>query len=141
MAAKTKAKMTGDAFEARAAQLLDIAREAFGRASDWTEFSNAVYGAGGPFGRLFPTEEERKAFDQTDEHRQIQEMLEKLQGGDDEEPLAAARPEGQARFVLRLPRSMFEALKAEAEAEGVSINQLCLAKLATKLRSNLFLKC
>ena len=139
MAAKTKARKAADSFGAKAARLLEIAREAFDRASDWTEFSNAVYGAGGPYGQFFPTQAEREAFERTDESRQIEEMLEKLQGGKPDGPLPATPPEGQARFVLRLPRSMFEALRAGAE--GVSINQLCLAKLATKLRQNLFLKC
>ena len=68
-------------------------------------------------------------------------MLEKLQGGNEKDAPVVTTPERQARFVLRLPRSMFEALKAEAETEGVSINQLCLAKLATKLRANLWVKC
>jgi predicted HicB family RNase H-like nuclease len=142
MATKTRAKKTTAAhtIEARAAQILEIARKAFTRSSNWIEFSNALFGIGAPFGRLFPTPAEREAFMQTEEHRQIEEMLEKLQGGEDEPPPAPA-PGKQARFVLRLPRSMFEALKAEAEAEGISINQLCVAKLATTLRSNLFLKC
>jgi len=137
MATKTKKSAGADSLDAKAARLLKIAREAFGRTSDWTEFSNAVYGIGGPFARLFPTRAEREAFEQTDEHRQIEEMLEKLQGGDDDEPLPATPTQRQARFVLRLPRSMFEALKAEAEAEGVSINMLCVAKLGTTLRGSI----
>jgi len=137
VATKTRKPAAADTLEARAARLLKIAREAFGRASDWTEFSNAVYGIGGPFARLFLTPAEREAFGRTDEHRQIEEMLEKLQGGDDDGPLPPTPTERQARFVLRLPRSMFEALKAEAEAEGVSINMLCVAKLGTTLRGSI----
>ena len=137
MMTTARAKKAADTIEARAARLLEIAGEAFGRASDWTEFSNAVYGIGAPFGQLFPTPAEREAFERTEEHRKIQEMLEELQGGDDEGPLPPTPAERQARFVLRLPRSMFEALRAEAEAEGVSINLLCVAKLGTKLREKL----
>jgi hypothetical protein len=137
MAAKTKKPVAANTLEAKASRLLEIARAAFARTSDWTEFSNAVYGIGGPFARLFPTPADRAAFEQTDEYRQIEAMLEKLQGGDDDGPLPPTPAERQARFVLRLPRSMFEALKVEAEAEGVSINMLCVAKLATKLRGSL----
>jgi hypothetical protein len=130
-----------DTLETKAARLLKIARVAFGRTSDWTEFSNAVYGIGGPFAQLFPTRAEREAFERTDECRQIEEMMEKLQGGEDNGPLPPTPTERQARFVLRLPRSMFEALKAEAEAEGVSINMLCVAKLGTTLRGSRIKPC
>jgi hypothetical protein len=128
---------SADSFEARAARLLNIARAAFDRSADWMEFSNAVYGIGAPYGQLFPTREEREAFEKTEQGRQVEEMMSKLQGGNDDDPLPEVPAEGQARFVLRLPRSMFEALRAEAEAEGVSINMLCVAKLGTKLRGNL----
>src|SRR4051794_218540 len=137
MATKTKAKKSADTFERRAARLLEIARVAFNGASDWMQFSNAVYGIGGPFSQLFPAQEEREAFERTDEGRQVEQMMSKLQGGDDDGPLPDVPAEGQARVVLRMPRSMFEALKAEAAAEGVSINMLCVAKLGTKLRGNL----
>jgi predicted HicB family RNase H-like nuclease len=36
---------------------------------------------------------------------------------------------------VRLPRSVHAALLAEAEAEGVSLNQLCLSKLVAQLRA------
>jgi hypothetical protein len=141
MATKTKAKKPAGSFEERAARLLRIAKEAFRGASDWMDYSNAVYGIGAPYGQLFPTQEERQAFENTAEGKEVRRMMEQLQGGDDDEPLPDSPPEKQARFVLRLPRSMFEALRAEAAAEGVSINMLCVAKLGLKLRDGLFLKC
>ena len=36
---------------------------------------------------------------------------------------------------VRLPRSVHAALLAEAQAEGVSLNQLCLSKLVAQLRA------
>jgi predicted HicB family RNase H-like nuclease len=36
---------------------------------------------------------------------------------------------------VRLPRSVHAALLAEAKAEGVSLNQLCVAKLIAQLRA------
>jgi predicted HicB family RNase H-like nuclease len=36
---------------------------------------------------------------------------------------------------VRLPRTVHAALLAEAKAEGVSLNQLCVAKLVTQLRA------
>jgi predicted HicB family RNase H-like nuclease len=134
-------KADAGTIQARAAKALKIAREVFDRSTDWIEFSNALFGIGAPFEQLFPTQAERQAFMHTEAHRHIEEMLEKLQGGRDDEPLPIPGVEKQARFVLRLPHSMFEALKAEAQAEGVSINMLCVAKLGRRLREGLFLKC
>lgn len=132
MAAKTKAKAAAPASIAeKAAEAVVIARAAAAKATTWDELWNAVYGIGAPLGELFPTQAEREAFARTEESRQIDEMLEKLRG----------KTGKQARFVLRLPRSMYDALKAEAEAEGVSVNMLCVAKLGTKLQQNLFIKC
>jgi hypothetical protein len=139
MATKTKAKKAG-AFGERAARFLEIARKAYDGVSDWQDFSNAIYGIGGPFSQLFPTREEREAFRQTPENTEVERMMSSLMG-DDDGPVPDSPPEKQARFVLRLPRSMFEALRAEAAAEGVSINMLCVAKLGLKLRDGLFLKC
>jgi predicted HicB family RNase H-like nuclease len=36
---------------------------------------------------------------------------------------------------VRLPRSVHAPLLAEAKAEGVSLNQLCLSKLVAQLRA------
>jgi predicted HicB family RNase H-like nuclease len=36
---------------------------------------------------------------------------------------------------VRIPKSLHAALLAEAEAEGISLNQLCLTKLAVQLRA------
>ena len=58
-------------------------------------------------------------------------MLECLQAQEENEP--EPPPDAKDRFVLRLPKSMHAALTAEAKAEGVSLNQLCVAKLATRL--------
>ena len=41
------------------------------------------------------------------------------------------------RFVLRLPKSLHAALSAEATREGVSMNQLIVAKLAATLGQTL----
>ena len=58
-------------------------------------------------------------------------LLEWLQADEEGEP--ATPPNAKGRFVLRLPKSLHAALTAEAKAEGVSLNQLCVASLATQL--------
>jgi hypothetical protein len=42
-------------------------------------------------------------------------------------------PKKSGRFVVRLPRSLHAALEREAIAEGVSLNQLVVAKLSVGL--------
>lgn len=129
----TRTKPVAKATAARARDALEFAQRQAAQAKNWVEFHNALFGIGGRLTELFPTQAERVAFGKTDEHRQIMELLEQLQGNDKEEP---APPDASGRFVLRLPRSMHAALMAEAQAEGISLNQLCVAKLATQLRAN-----
>jgi predicted HicB family RNase H-like nuclease len=44
------------------------------------------------------------------------------------------RPEYSGKFNVRVPKSLHAALASEAEAEGVSLNQLVVAKLALHLQ-------
>lgn len=121
----------------KAGEALAFAEAASKTATTWIEFSNALFGVGAKLGELFSTEAEREAFSQTEEYRRIMAILREKLRSDNAEP-----SNGKASaLLLRLPRSMHEGLKAEAEAEGVSVNQLCMAKLATQLRANVFHKC
>jgi hypothetical protein len=124
MATKSKAPTKAD-------EALAFARRKAAEARDWRELHNALYGIGGKLGELFPTQAGRARFAKTEQHREIVALLEQLQGEEGPEPL----PEASGRFVLRLPRSLHAALMEEAKAEGISLNQLCVAKLATQLRA------
>jgi predicted HicB family RNase H-like nuclease len=79
---------------------------------------------------LFSSRAEREAFARTREHAEIMTLLEQFQTRDEED---LEPPDAKGRFVLRLQRSLHVALTAEARSEGVSLNQLCVAKLATRL--------
>jgi predicted HicB family RNase H-like nuclease len=129
---KTANKPTGR-IQARARQLLDFARERAKSAADWVELHNAVFGIAGKATELFPTEAERTAFTKTDECKQIYETFNQLP-----HPPAKRYDEllgtANGAISVRLPRSVHAALLAEAEAEGVSLNQLCLSKLLVQLR-------
>jgi antitoxin HicB len=130
----TKNQPATKATASRAREALEFARRKSSESNNWVEFLNALFGIGGRLTEMFPTQAERIAFGKTDEHRQIMELMERLQGGEEDAP--APLPDASGRFVLRLPRSMHAALMAEAKAEGISLNQLCVAKLATQLRAN-----
>jgi hypothetical protein len=113
----------------KAQELLHFARQMAAKSKSWVEYHNAIFGIGGKLGELFPTQAERVAFGKTPESKEIERLLEEQQGTDDALPVAGGK------LLLRLPKSMHAALLKEAEAEGVSLNQLCVAKLATQLRA------
>jgi predicted HicB family RNase H-like nuclease len=79
--------------------------------------------------RLFPTSADRAAFAKTKESREIDELIDGLP----EPPVNPERREYSGKFNVRLPRSLHAALASEADAEGVSLNQLVVAKLALHL--------
>ena len=95
---------------------------------------NALFGLGGKANELFPTEAERTAFSRTPESKRIFALMDRL-------PYPAVKgfvelaATANGAISVRLPRSVHAALLAEAKAEGVSLNQLCLSKLVAQLRA------
>jgi predicted HicB family RNase H-like nuclease len=123
--------MAKRSIEGRAQELLTLARKlAETSALTWVEANNAVYGPGGPFARLFPTAKDRVAFAKTEESREIDRLIDSLP----EPPVGPQRREYSGKFNVRVPKSLHAALASEAEAEGVSLNQLVVAKLALHLQ-------
>ncbi len=98
--------------------------------ASWMEVSNALFGIDGTAAKAFKTREEREAFVAGPENLAIREVMASLPMPHETVP-AADGPSG--RFLVRLPQSLHAALQAEAEAEGVSLNQLVVAKLAVSL--------
>jgi hypothetical protein len=119
---------------AKARRVLAFAQERAARAADWIELSNALFGLGGKATEVFATDSERTAFCRTEEYKQILALLDTLprpQVKGFVEMVASAN----GAISVRLPRSVHAALLAEAKAEGVSLNQLCVAKLVAQLRA------
>jgi hypothetical protein len=118
---------------ARAREALTFARQLQEEGKNWLEAHNALYGLGGKCGVLFPTREDRTAFAKTPEHEQIAELLSTLP---DPPAQGAVQPleTASGNLHVRLPRSLHAALRAEAEAEDISLNQLIVAKLSIQLR-------
>ncbi len=113
-------------------EALRVAEGLFHHKPDWVMFFRELLGVGGVVSRLFPTSEERAAFEQSSEYADIQRMLGELrsQGAlpadvDDKEPTRV--------ITVRLPKSMHEALRAEAYSRQISMNKLCIAKLVQAL--------
>lgn len=123
------------ALETRANNVLHYALNAGSRTNNWMEIFNAIFSEGGKVDEQFPAESERIAFSKTPQHKKIFKLLSDLrkQHGDaSEEEMAKTNASGA--FNLRLPKALHAALVHEAEEQGVSLNQLCLAKLAVQLR-------
>src|SRR5262249_15424944 len=104
----------------RAQALLDFARGLQDSGLTWVEANNAIYGPGGRFVKLFPTKTDRAAFARTAASRQIDALIDSLPEPD----VRSSREEYSGKFVVRVPKSLHAALAAEAEIEGVSLNQL-----------------
>jgi hypothetical protein len=133
MAEKTKPKVS-KAFAAKARQVLEFAQERAKDAADWLAVHFALFGASGKASELFPTERERAAFLRTAEYKRILALLDSLPRPTAKETLEVISSANGA-ISVRLPRSVHAALLAEAKAEGVSLNQLCVAKLVAQLRA------
>jgi hypothetical protein len=133
MAARKKTKVSG-AVQAKARRILAFAQEKARQVADWVELHNALFGISGKATVMLPTESERTAFSRTPEAKQIFALFDGLPSPpvkDFEETLVTAN----GAISVRLPRSVHAALLAEAKAEGVSLNQLCLSKLVAQLRA------
>ena len=123
--------MSRASIKSRTQQLLDGVRELMRTPGlSWVDANNAVYGPGGSFTRLFPTAKDRAAFSRTKESRQLDRLIDSLP----EPPVGPQRREYSGKFNVRVPKSLHAALASEAEAEGVSLNQLVVAKLRTRLQ-------
>jgi hypothetical protein len=119
--------------QAKARELLAYAREQARQCKNSSQFFNAIYGKGGKANELFATDSERAAFLRTGENKEIRRL--KLMLPDPPvQPGGELMTNGNQGVILRLPKSVFAALLAEAEAEGVSLDQLCLSKLVAQLR-------
>ena len=123
--------MSKRSIESRSQELLARVRElAKTSGLTWVEANNAIYGPGGPFARLFPNVKDRAAFAKTKESRQVDRLIDSLP----EPPSGPQKREYSGKFNVRVPKSLHAALASEAEAEGVSLNQLVVAKLAMHLQ-------
>lgn len=99
--------------------------EAYSRHGDWINFFREILGPDGLVRKMFNSPEELAAFEKSEEHAAIQQMLTKLRerSGDSTED------EPTRVITVRLPKSLHESLKSEAHLHQTSMNQLCISKL------------
>jgi len=115
-------------------RILRTARAEAARAQSWADLSNLLFSPQtGLVSKAFPTQRQRKHFAKTPAYRELRQLVGEVR---QRTGLAAgATPLKSGKFVVRLPRSLHAALEIEAVHEGVSLNQLVVAKLAMQMSS------
>lgn len=99
---------------------------------NWADAHNAIFDPiDGLLAQHFRNRDARAEFAASPQFKSIQRALDAITRKSGLVEGATATKSG--RFVVRLPKSLHGALDAEARAEGVSLNQLVLTKLAIQL--------
>jgi predicted HicB family RNase H-like nuclease len=114
-------------------KMLEEARADFAAGMNWMDFSNKYFGIGNPY--IPEDKKKRKEFLASPEYEEIQAMKGKLA----ENQLDVTEPEKNysGAISLRVPKSLHRFLVEEADQEGVSLNQLILAKISASLYDQL----
>ncbi|MEK6234634.1 MAG: toxin-antitoxin system HicB family antitoxin [Planctomycetales bacterium] len=136
MSKKRKQVTVKSSLEERADALLLIATTASECVEHWTDLHNTIFGLGGKYAFWFPSRSDRVKFGKTPQHQAIMELISKIrQSKGDPESLSDAVRNANGAIALRVPTTVHAALLAEAEAEGVSLNQLILTKITLQLKA------
>jgi len=112
--------------QSAAKAVLQVAERLHAMEPEWVVFFREVLGVDGIVRRTFSDPEALVRFECTPEYARIREMLDHLRTKQQEKP---SDREAQRVVTVRMPRSLHETLKAEAEQMRVSVNTLCISKL------------
>ena len=108
------------------AEVKRVADHLYAQGTDWVTFYREIFGLRGIVRHVFPAREALAAFEQTDVYQGVLNMLTKLR----EQGPTAMDPDEPTRVItVRMPKSMHEALRAEAHEHRTSMNKLCISKL------------
>jgi len=98
----------------------------------WADLSNALFDPlDGLIVKRLPDHADRAAFRKSETYEELHKLVEeKMQQTG---VVAGSEPTKSGKFVVRLPKTLHAALDREATAEGTSLNQLVVTKLAARL--------
>jgi hypothetical protein len=116
--------------EERGGELLRVAQEAFAKTGSWVVFYRELLGTDGAVRRLFRDPDEIRYFERSEAFRELQEMVAALRSQDTSKGDAA---EPERMITIRLPKSLHDVLKEEADEMNLSINKLCISKLLQRI--------
>jgi len=103
-----------------------VADRLFAQEPDWVAFYREILGTQGVVRHTFSTREALAAFEKTEAYQDILDMLTRLR----ERGASTVESTEPTRVItVRLPKSLHEALRAEAHDHRTSMNKLCISKL------------
>ncbi len=107
-------------------QVYQQAERLYQQRPDWVTFFREVLGTEGVVRRCFPDHNSLANFEKTAEYSGIQQMVAKLR----EQSRSQTTAQEPTRVItVRMPKSLHEALRAEAHDRHTSMNKLCISKL------------
>lgn len=118
--------------EQRPREVLRLAEEAFSKTGNWVVFYREMLGVDGVVRQLFTDNDEMRYFETTDEFGELQEMIAAVRSQDSSKGDSA---EPERMITIRLPKSLHDALRIEADGMKLSINKLCISKLLQRIES------
>lgn len=123
-----------ESVDERCSQVLREAVELFGVAPTWTAFYRETLGVQGCVRDLFKSADEMHAYECSDAHEKVLEMLTVLRSRDlpDTDPT-----EPQRMITVRIPKSLHDSICQEANDLHVSVNKLCITRMVQRVDRNL----
>ncbi len=118
--------------EQRPREVLRLAEEAFSKTGNWVVFYREMLGVDGIVRQLFGDSDEMRYFETTPEFAELQEMIAAVRSQDSSKGDSA---EPERMITIRLPKSLHDALRIEADDMKLSINKLCISKLLQRIAS------
>ncbi|MEZ6094971.1 MAG: toxin-antitoxin system HicB family antitoxin [Pirellulaceae bacterium] len=120
------AMTSNEDFPTRCQKVLAVAKQLHLGNPDWVTFFREVLGVDGAARSVFASQQEFIAFEKSPEFAEIQTLVSNLRNRKIS-PNAINEP--TRVITVRLPESLHEALKAEANDHNTSMNKLCISKL------------
>ena len=118
--------MTQEGFTVRCQKILQVAKDLYQRRPDWVTFFRETLGVNGAARSVFPAQEDFLKFEQSPAYGEIQTMVASLRTA---KVRGGGKDEATRVITVRLPESLHEALKKEADDHRTSMNKLCISKL------------
>lgn len=123
--ARPAAATTSDARHAATA-VLEVAERLYAMNPEWVVFFKEMLGVEGIVRRTFSEPDALMRFECSPQYARVREMLDDLRA---RQNARQAQRESLRVVTVRMPKSLHETLKSEAEQMQVSVNTLCVAKL------------
>lgn len=118
--------------EQRGREVLRLAQEAFPKTGSWVLFYREMLGVDGVVRKLYPEPQEMRVFEESNEFAELQEMVAAMRSQDSSKGDAT---EPERMITIRLPKSLHDSLRIEADEMNLSINKLCISKLLQRIQS------